>query len=153
MRTDQKAAEKALILTRVFAAPRALVFKAWVEPERAARWWGPQGFTTLCCGMDLRPGGAWRVQMRSPRGTIHTKRGVYRAIEPPDRLVFTYAWEDEDGLPGHETLVTLRFEDHGIKETKMTLHQAVFESPAACRSHRDGWTSCLERFAAWLAAA
>jgi uncharacterized protein YndB with AHSA1/START domain len=151
MHTAEHIAEKTLILTRVFAAPRVLVFKAWVEPERAALWWGPQGFTTLSCRMDLRLGGAWRMQMRSPEGTIHTKRGIYREIEPPDRLVFTYAWEDADGLPDHETLVTLRFEDHGDKETKLTLHQAVFESPTACWSHRDGWTSCLERFAAWLA--
>jgi uncharacterized protein YndB with AHSA1/START domain len=152
MRMAEQSAEKTLILTRVFAAPRALVFKAWVEPERAARWWGPQGFTTLSCRMDVRPGGAWRLQMRSPQGTIHTKCGVYREIEPPERLVFSYAWEGADGVPGHETLVTLRFEDHGFEETKMTLHQAVFDSPAACRSHRDGWTSCLERFAAWLEA-
>jgi uncharacterized protein YndB with AHSA1/START domain len=150
MATIEQTAENTLVLTRIFNAPRALVFQAWTESERAAVWWGPQGFSILSCQMDVRRGGGWRVVMRSPQGTLHIKRGVYQEIVPSDRLVFTYAWEDADGLPGHETLVTLSFEDHG-NATKLTLRQAVFESAAACDSHRDGWSSCLERFAAYLA--
>ena len=145
-------AERELVITRVFDAPRQLVFKAWTEPDRAARWWGPQGFTTLSCEMNVRPGGAWRLCMRSPEGTMHCKRGVYREIVEPERLVFTYAWEDADGKPGHETLVTVSFAEHGGK-TKLTLHQAVFESVTARDAHQGGWTRCMERFADYLATA
>jgi uncharacterized protein YndB with AHSA1/START domain len=149
MDTVEQTTDTTLVLTRIFAAPRSLVFRAWTDPERAALWWGPQGFKTLSCQMDVRPGGAWRICMRSPQGAIHTKRGVYKQIVPPQRLVFTWAWEDADAIPGHETLVTVTFDDHG-GATKLTLHQAIFESPTACEAHREGWISCLDRFAAYL---
>jgi uncharacterized protein YndB with AHSA1/START domain len=126
------------------------VFKAWTEPERVARWWGPQGFTTLSYEMDVRPDGAFRVCMRSPEGIDYWKQGVYREIVEPERLVFTFAWEDPEGTPGHQTLVTVTFAEHGAK-TKLTLHQAEFETVEARDEHQDGWTSCLERFAAYLA--
>lgn len=144
--------ERVLVITRVFDAPRRLVFKAWIEPEHAARWWGPQGFTTLSCEMDVRPGGIWRRCMRSPEGILCIKRGVYREVVPPERLVFTYADEDADGGLGHETLVTVTFAEQGEK-TKLTLHQAVFDTVAARDAHEGGWTSCLERFAEYLASA
>lgn len=143
-------AERDLLITRVFDAPRRLVFKAWMEPERAARWWGPQGFTTISCDMDVRPGGTWFRCMRSPDGTEHRKRGVYREVVEPERLVFTYATEDADGNYGHETLVTVTFADLGGK-TKLTLHQRLFESVTARDAHEGGWKSCLERFAEYLA--
>jgi uncharacterized protein YndB with AHSA1/START domain len=146
-------AERELVVTRVLAAPRRLVFKAWTEPEHAARWWGPRGFTTLSCEMDVRPGGAWRRCMRSPEGSVHVKRGVYREVVEPERLVFTYADEDAGGRPGHETLVTVSFAEAGAGRTRLTLRQAAFETVAARDAHRGGWTSCLERFADHLAAA
>jgi uncharacterized protein YndB with AHSA1/START domain len=142
-------AERELVVTRVIDAPRRLVFKAWTEPEQIARWWGPQGFLTTYCDMDIRPGGAFRFCMRSPAGTDHWKRGVYREIEAPERIVFTFAWEDANGNPGHELLTTVTFEDHGGK-TRLTLHQAVFETVEQCDDHRGGWTSCLERFAEYM---
>jgi uncharacterized protein YndB with AHSA1/START domain len=141
-----------LIISRVFDAPLALVFKAWTQPDKAARWWGPQGFVTLSCAMDVRPGGALRISARSPEGTIHTKRGVYREVAEPNRLVFTYAWEDDQGVPGHEMLVTVSFAEHGTG-TKLTLHQTMFESVEARDSHNLGWTSCMQRFANYLASA
>jgi uncharacterized protein YndB with AHSA1/START domain len=144
------AAERELVVTRVFDAPRRLVFRAWTDPAHAARWWGPAGFTLLSCEMDVRPGGAWRRCMRSPEGTLHGKRGVYREIVEPERLVFTYADEDAGGRIGHETLVTVSFVEEGGK-TRLTLHQALFDSEAACNAHEGGWTSCLERFAGYLA--
>ena len=144
--------ERELVITRIFAAPRQLVFKAWTEPERMMQWWSPRGFTTTSCTVDLRPGGAWRCCMRSPEGTEHTERGVYREIVEPERLVFTHAWEDADGKPGHETLVTVTFAEHGGKTT-VTFHQAVFESVAARDSHQEGWGEGLDNLAAYLAKA
>jgi len=145
-------AERELVITRVFDAPRRLVFKAWTQPEHAARWWGPQGFTTISCEMDVRPGGAWWRRMRSPEGTEHRKRGIYREIVEPERLVFTYATEDAAGNSGHETLVTVTFADLGGK-TRLTLRQAAFETADARDAHEGGWTGCLERFAEYLAQA
>jgi len=102
-----------LVVTRVFDAPPRLVFEAWTDPAHVARWWGPKGFTMPSCDMDVRPGGAFRVCMRSPDGMDHWLRGVYREIVAPERLVLTWAWEDADGKPGHETVVTVNFAEHG----------------------------------------
>ena len=142
--------DRELVITRTFEAPRHRVFQAWTEPSQVARWWGPQGFTTTYCDMDIRPGGAFRVCMRSPEGAHYWKQGVYREVVEPERLVFTFAWEDAEGEPGHQTLVTVTFTEQGGK-TKLTLHQAVFETVEARNEHQRGWASCLERFAEYLA--
>jgi uncharacterized protein YndB with AHSA1/START domain len=142
-------ADRELVITRVFDAPRRLVFKAWTEPEHLVRWWGPRGFTTISGRMDIRPGGAWFRAIRAPDGSVHRKRGVYREIVAPERLVFTYLTEDAEGNPGPETVVTVTFADLGGK-TRLTLHQALFESVAARDLHRGGWTTCIERFAEYL---
>ena len=142
-------AENELVVTRVIDAPRRLVFKAWTQPEHIARWWGPQGFTTIHCDMDVRVGGAYRFGMRSPQGTEHWKRGFYREIVEPERIVFTFAWEDADGAPGHELLTTVTFAEDGAR-TRLTLHQAVFATTERRDDHGRGWTSCLERFAGYV---
>src|SRR5205085_1918698 len=147
-----EAGQRELTITRTFDAPREVVFAAWTDAKQAAQWWGPQGFTTISCEMDARPGGAYRACMRSPEGTRHCRRGVYREIVPPERLVFTFAWEDAAENPGHETVITVTFADAGGGKTRLTLHQAMFESASARDAHQVGWSSCLERFAEYLAA-
>ena len=142
--------ERTLVITRLLDAPRDMVFAAWVDQDQAAQWWGPRGFTSVSCTMDVRIGGAWRRVMRSPEGVEHKARGVYREIAAPERLVFTYAWENNPEQTGHETLVTLTFAERGGK-TQLTLHQAVFETVAARDDHHGGWSGCLERFAEYLA--
>jgi uncharacterized protein YndB with AHSA1/START domain len=151
-RASGRPADRALEISRIVDAPRERVFKAWTDPEQIARWWGPQGFTTTSLTMDLHPGGAYRACMRSPTGTLHCRQGVYQEIVPPERLVFTFAWEGATGDPGPQTVVTVTFAAQRGK-TLITLHQATFETVAACDDHRGGWTSCLERFAEYLAAA
>ena len=141
--------ERELLITRLFKAPRALVFKAWTTPEHLAHWSGPHGFTTPHHAMDLRPGGAYRACLRAPDGTEHWVQGVYREIVEPERLVFTHAWEDANGNPGHQTLVTITFADHGGR-TMMTFHQAQFESVASRDGHRGGWTGSFERLETYL---
>jgi acetyl esterase/lipase len=69
--------EREVVITRIFDAPRELVFKAWTEPERLMRWWGPRGFTNPVCETDVRPGGAWRIVMRAPNGAEYPGGGVY----------------------------------------------------------------------------
>jgi uncharacterized protein YndB with AHSA1/START domain len=149
-RTATKSAAWELLLTRVFDAPRRLVFKAWTEPAQLVRWWGPRGFRTPSCKMDVRPGGTWRACMRSPEGTDHWLHCVYREVVEPERLVFTWAWEDAEGKPGHETLVTVNFLEQDAK-TKLIVHQGVFESANARDLHKQGWSSGLDRLAEYLA--
>src|SRR5579864_2222874 len=78
-----------LVITRVFHAPPEVVFKAWTDPKQMAQWWGPHKFTNPVCEMDVRPGGAWRIVMRGPDGSLHPAKGVYREIVEPERLVMT----------------------------------------------------------------
>jgi uncharacterized protein YndB with AHSA1/START domain len=142
-------ADHELVITRLIDAPRCLVFKAWTQPEHIARWWGPQGYTTISCQMDIRVGGTYRFGMRSPQGTEHWKRGVYREIVEPERIVFSFAWEDAHGNPGHELLTTVSFTEEGTR-TRLTLRQAGFETMERRDDHMSGWSSCLERFADYL---
>jgi uncharacterized protein YndB with AHSA1/START domain len=135
-----------LTVSRLIDAPVPLVFRAWTSQEHAARWWGPRGFTVISCQLDARQGGGYRVAMRSPEGKVVTKRGVYRAVIPPELLAFSYAWEEPDGSLGHEMRVEVTFAARGPR-TLLTLRQTGFETIAARDSHLGGWTSCLERFA------
>jgi uncharacterized protein YndB with AHSA1/START domain len=145
--------DRSLVITRVFDAPRDMVFAAWIDQDQAAHWWGPKGFTTVSCAMDVRVGGAWRRCMRSPEDTEHCSRGIYREIVAPERLVFTFAWE-RGGAAGHgpETLVTLTLVDLGGDRTQLTLRQEGFATDAGRDEHGIGWSSCLERLAHYLAA-
>jgi uncharacterized protein YndB with AHSA1/START domain len=138
-----------LVVSRLIDAPPTLVFKAWTKQEHAARWWGPAGFTIVSCRLDATPGGTYRVAMRTPEGTVRTKRGIYREVVAPERLVFTYAWEDPDGNPGHEMHITVTFEPRG-HQTLLTLRQIDFENAPERDSHGSGWTSCFERFAEYM---
>ena len=144
------AEDRVLLFTRVFDAPRNLVFRAWTDPKQLVKWFAPEGFSVAFLEMDVRPGGAWRKCMRSPEGLEYWRRGVYLEVAKPERLVFTYISDDPASDPEHETVVTMIFEDQGDK-TLMTFRQQEFESVAARDSHRFGWASCMERFSAYLA--
>ena len=141
--------DRELLVSRLIDAPRELVFRAWTQPEHIARWWGPQGYTTIFCDMDIRVGGKYRFGMRSPEGTEHWKVGVFSEIVEPERVVFTFAWEASDGSLGPELLTTVTFADQDGK-TMLTLRQAGFESTERRDDHLHGWTSCLERFAGYM---
>ena len=148
----KKTAARELLITRILDAPRELVFKAWTEPKRVMRWMGSKGVVMTSCDIELRAGGSFRWNMRTPDGKPHVARGVYREIVKPERLVFTWAWEGGDGRLGHETLVTISLAEHGAK-TKLTLHHAVFETAEACAAHAQGWTGSLDRMAEYVAKA
>ena len=145
-------AERELIIRRTFDAPRELVFRAWTEPQLLAQWSCPRGFTCSENRGELRVGGAFSACMRSPEGTEHRLRGVYREIVPPERLVFTHCWVDERGTPGPETLVTVILAERGGR-TEMMFHQGLFASIAARDGHEQGWASCFERLAELLRSA
>lgn len=140
---------RTLRLTRRFAAPVELVFRAWTDPEILSRWFGPKGFTVPDCALDARPGGAWHAVMLSPEGNEHRVGGVFTEVTPPRRLAFTWAWET-DGARGHETEVTVELRAIG-GETELTLTQRVFESVESRNGHEGGWTSSFDCLAETLA--
>lgn len=138
-----------LVLSRRFEAPRDLVFRAWTENEHLLKWLCPKGFTVLFGTGDLRPGGAWRSGMRSPAGKDYVVRGVYRTIDPPERLSFTHAWENEQGQPGRETLVTVEFAEQA-GQTVLHFEQSGFASKESRDGHAVGWSESFDNLADYL---
>lgn len=141
---------RVLSITRLFDAPRDVVFRAFVDPKQSLQWLGPRGYTMTHMEGDLRVGGAWRGCMRAKSGGRDLWHGgVYREIAPPARLAFTFAFELEDAARDTETLVTITFEEQGDK-TLMRFSQGVFETPEACESYRGGWESEFDQLAALI---
>jgi len=156
--------ERELVIERVFDAPRELVWKAWTEPEHFERWWGPKGFTTPFCKIDLRVGGTFLYCMRSPEGKDYWGTGVYREIVPRERIVCTDSFADEKGnvVPAThygmnsdmplEMLVTVTFEEHEGK-TKLTLRHAGIPAGADREGANQGWSESFDKLAEYLARA
>jgi uncharacterized protein YndB with AHSA1/START domain/ketosteroid isomerase-like protein len=146
--------ELEVVITRLFDAPRELVFRMWTEPEHMARWWGPKGFTNPVCQLDARPGGAILIHMRAPNGAVYPVTGTFREIVPSERLVFTSIAEDAEGNPALDEITTVTFAAEGAK-TKVTVHsKAVGIAPAAPRmlaGMEKGWAQSLDRLAAGMA--
>ncbi|MGH7024704.1 MAG: SRPBCC family protein [Caulobacteraceae bacterium] len=141
-----------LVLERVLAAPRALVWHAWTDPAALARWWGPAGFSNPVCEFDARPGGAIRIEMMGPDGAIYPMDGRIEAIEPPARLVFTAGALGPDGKRLFDVRNTLELKEEG-RATRLTLEAraTAIHDPAAAghlAGMEQGWTSSLERLAA-----
>ncbi len=115
--------DREIVLTRVFEAPRRLVFEAYTEPNFIPQWWGPRGYTATVDMMDVRPGGVWRFVSRGPDGNEYAFNGVYRDIVPTERLAYTVEFE---AMPGHVLLETVTFEERDGK-TKVTA-TALFDT-------------------------
>jgi uncharacterized protein YndB with AHSA1/START domain len=162
----EKSSCKEFVITRVFGSPRELVFKAWTEPERIAKWFGPKGVTVKSAKMDLRPGGSLHSCMATPDGHEMWGKWVFREIAPPEKLVYINSFSDEKGgLTRHpmsatwplEMLTTVIFKDKGGK-TELTLtwvpinssaeEIATFESGMAGMT--GGWTGTFDQLDAYL---
>ena len=142
-------AGRELIITRIFDAPRALVWKAFTEPKHLKHWLGPRGFKASDLSGEVRPGGKWRSRIRS-RDRDLWQGGEYLEVEEPKRLVYTFAWEDGGGNPTHKTTITVTFEERGGK-THMTFRQGMFETVDSRDGHGEGWNSTFDRLAKHLA--
>jgi uncharacterized protein YndB with AHSA1/START domain len=144
--------EREIVLTRVFDAPRPLVFDAFTKPELLERWFGPRGWSLAVCEVDLRVGGRWRFVLRGPDGATMGMGGVYREIVPPERDVHTEAFDDYPG----ESLVTGVFDEEGGKTTltatilypSREVRDAVIES-----GMEHGAAESYDRLAEYLASA
>lgn len=158
------ATEQALVIERVFDAPRELVWRAWTEPDHMMRWWGPKGYTAPACEIDFRVGGTYLNCMRSPEGQDYWSTGVYREIVPMERIVATDSFADEHGnvVPAThygmtadmplEMLVTVTFEDLGGK-TKLTLRHAGLPAGEQREGAQQGWSESFDKLAEILAKA
>jgi uncharacterized protein YndB with AHSA1/START domain len=151
---NTQASELGLVITRIFEAPRELVFKAWTEPERVSQWWGPRGFTSAVHELDVRPGGRITMQMRGPDGGVYPLNGIFQEIVPPERLVFaTSTFEDESGNPQLEVLNIVTFTDLGGK-TRLTLQARVVKSTpevaGLLAGMEEGWVQAFDRLAETL---
>src|SRR5205809_3469040 len=103
-----------ILMTRVFDAPRSLVFETHSKAEHLRRWWGPRRYEMPVCEIDFRPGGAWRMVHRGEDGAEHGFRGEFREIEPPERIVWTFEYE---GAPGHIAVETMTLTEHAGQTT------------------------------------
>jgi uncharacterized protein YndB with AHSA1/START domain len=164
----EKSAERTLHITRVFDAPRELVWKAWTDPERVMHWWGPKNFTAPVSKIDLRVGGKYLSCMRGagPDGVVRDfwSTGVYREIVPQKRLVCTDSFADEKGnvvpashygMEGEwplELLITVTFEETGGK-TKMTLLHEGMPAGQMSELAEAGWNESFDKLAEYLSKA
>lgn len=153
--------EQALVIERMFDAPRELVWKAWTDPQMVRRWWGPKGFVAPAAEIDFRVGGKWLYAMQSPEfneGRPIWSTGVYREIVPFERIVWTDCFADGQGnvvpatyygMPDDfplEMLVTVEFEDLGGK-TKMTLRHEGLPAGEMREGAGQGWNESLDKLA------
>jgi uncharacterized protein YndB with AHSA1/START domain len=162
-RVKQSTQTKELIIARILDVPRELVWKAWTEPERMKRWWGPKAFTTPVVEIDLRVGGKSFSCMRSPEGKDYCDIGVYQEIIKPRRLVVTDSFADEKGnvVPASyygmsrdwpmELLVTVSFEEWDGK-TKLKLKHGNVASISAedFEGMKQGWSESFDKLAGYL---
>jgi uncharacterized protein YndB with AHSA1/START domain len=142
-----------MVFTRVFDAPRRLVFEAYSKPEHVSRWWGGKRHTLTVCEMDFRPGGAWRFVLRGPDGQAHPFKGRYREIVPPERLVYTFIY-DVPGIRDHEALETLIFEERDGRTTltNTMVHKTVEARDGHLQAGMEaGASETLDRLAEILA--
>jgi uncharacterized protein YndB with AHSA1/START domain len=148
-----------LQLTRVFDAPRELVFKAWTDANQFKQWFGAaacDGSSLQSARIDARVGGKYRLQVQKNDGKFWTTVGIYREVKPPERLVFTWQFEKDGSGDGFgeveppEMLVTVEFKARG-KQTELTLTHEKFASIESRDRHNDGWTRCLNELGKFIA--
>ncbi len=155
-----------VVITKVFDAPREIVWKAWSDPEMFKKWWGPQGFTCPAAKIDFKVGGKYHVAMHGPAGTEFDKdlwsTGTFKEIIPMEKIVYTDSFADEEGnavssaqygMEGFpmETQVTVTFEDVDGK-TKMTLkHQGIAGvDEKMLNDMEQGWSQSFDKLAVAL---
>ncbi len=147
---------RTLTLTRVFDAPRELVFKMWTDPKHLAQWFGPKEFTNPVAEVDPRAGGRIHVVMRAPWGSDYPMEGMFREVVRPERLVFTNNAVDQNGGLLIESVTTVTFEDENGK-TKMTMHTdakgLVDIAARMLEGMETGWSQSFDKLADAIARA
>lgn len=129
-------------LQRTVNAPPDEVFDAWTRPDLLTRWFAPAPAVVGRVEVDPTVGGAWLIRMDAPEGVVYTAAGTYRVVDRPDRLVFTFDWQEEASRMGTESVVTVTFRavDGG---TELTLVHEGLPGADEVDGHGAGWTACL----------
>jgi uncharacterized protein YndB with AHSA1/START domain len=152
-----------MVITRIFDAPRTLVWEAWTNPKHVMQWWGPKGFTAPVCEIDFRVGGKFLCCMRSPEGQEGWNGGEYHEIVPHEKIVYSMYFADSKGNridPGelgieHEAIEDARdvvmFEDLGNGRTKVTLIGNETMESAKESGQLEGWNEIFDKVAAVVA--
>ncbi|HVY32790.1 MAG TPA: SRPBCC domain-containing protein [Caulobacteraceae bacterium] len=148
--TDEPVLERELVLTRRIAAPRALVFRAWTDPEHLMRWWGPKMFTTPECQIDLRPGGALLIVMQDPAGQRYPMTGQVLSLDPPRAFSFSFTASHPATGPALEgvTAIVLTEQDGQTELTVTARARGLIPEAAMMLSGMQaGWSQSLDRLA------
>lgn len=132
-----------LEMQRILPAAPGVVFDAFLDPSKLAKWWGPQGFTIPSLNMEVRDGAPYRIEMQPPEGGPFFLTGEFREVDSPAKLVFTFIWEEPDP-DDVETLVELAFRGRE-KATEVTLTQGRFRTEARRELHRGGWSDSFDK--------
>jgi uncharacterized protein YndB with AHSA1/START domain len=133
-----------LQVRRTIRAPQQRVFDAWTQAAELKAWHAPGPLTVSHAEIDLRPGGAYRIHMRAPDGTEHRVSGVYREIDPPRRVVYTWGWDGDH--PVKDSLVTVEFHARGNSTEVVLTHAIAHDTERA--NHEKGWTAILDKLEA-----
>lgn len=145
---NQNETTRDIVVKHTFNAPRATVFKAWTDPKYVAQWWGPHGFSSPVCEIDVRTGGSIRIHMRGPDGTVYPMTGTYQEVVEPERLVFTLTPLDDKGQPLFEVQSTVTFVEKDRK-TQLTVTNRVLMATEGAEMYlqgmEEGWQQQLER--------
>jgi uncharacterized protein YndB with AHSA1/START domain len=157
MANNTSASKDRIVITRIFDAPREMVWKAWTDPNHLVAWWGPRYFTSPAAKIDFRVGGKYLFCMRSPEGQDYYSAGTYNEIVPPQRIVYTDSFADAEGnilspaefgmgdIPTIQ-IMTLTLEDIGGK-TRLTLSQADIPDGEAKKNMITGWNESFDKLA------
>lgn len=148
--SDTKIKAPSLVIRRTIAAPRARVFAAWTQPGQMRKWAGPGEITVPECECDPRVGGTYRITMQQANGERLVVRGVYREVREPERLSYTWGWEEDSPADEIETLVTVEFHDRDGKTDLVLTHEG-FASEKSRDGHNAGWDGALEKLAKHVA--
>jgi len=143
------ATEHSLQVKRTFNASRERVFAAWTEPAHIKQWFGPQGCSVSGIEVDFRVGGKYRFTAQTEQHGEMTVGGEYREITPPEKLVYTWQWEDDPAYAEQETLVTVEFVDLG-GSTEVRVTHENFPTAENVKNHEYGWNGALDKLATYL---
>jgi uncharacterized protein YndB with AHSA1/START domain len=138
-----------LTIRRTFAAPRTRVFAAWTQIELIRQWFPPDGRLTSA-RWDPREGDTYRISMIVPNGEEWAVTGVFSEVRAPERLAFTFRWEEDDPAAEHDTFITVELHDRG-PETEMIFTQSSFRDDASRDGHSEGWNQSFDNLARTLA--
>lgn len=133
-----------LTIDRIFNASAETLWQAWTDPDLIKQWLAPRGFRIPIAEGDVRDGGHWQESMVAPDGKQMHLSGVYREVKQPEHLVFTHAWDNDNGKPGHETTVDITFTPNG-DITGMHFRQGQFTSKEERDGHAGGWKECFDK--------